>query len=406
MMYGEQRFLLGFSVLLLAFVANRAAHTPLPEARTRLVAHAGSCNPDELAGLPGLGPDRLVRGLGYTFVLQPGHRLAPRANSNERLDLALTPLERLVVLAVEPSGRHILVRSANGEACGWIARADMLIEPETPVLSLRYGPRPLPANALGLAEPLGQPRRVALEHGRQGGPAEPGVQVQASPDGPVIGTLHRGGPARVFHVFRTATKSASHGASLLIGVRDTETRLLGWVRAADVLDMPTAMLDMPAPILAAAEASPIGLVRDPPRDQRPTAEQVLVFETSTLRVLKSLAASACDAIDSRDGLVPLLRDIDGFIGRDVRKTQSAPAGLLINVLGLPGDVLPAGLGLDWDELATQLRHATPTQRAALKQRVCGVAARLERTQLANATQAEGDFDVPVPLAAVPVDFLK
>ena len=365
---------------------------PLSPART--------CNAARLKRVTGLIPDHQVKGLGFTFLLEGGRKLGLDPSRQEFADFELAPFERVVVLTTSPDNSRVLVRVRDGAACGWLAREDLLIDDNAPVASLRYGPRALAANQMAVASPLGFPRRVipVLTGDRDGHAGQFGIGL--SPGAAATDWLPGGNTGVVLHVFKTMPPrpGSGDGENLLVGVQDTETRLLGWLRAQDVTVLPDARLG-PSGGAKAASGTPAAA--------RPPTSAVLAFEPRQLDMLSSLAETACDSFEGTDGLAGVLRDIDSFWGRDVRQARPNPAALMADLLAVPRTLVPAAWNREWDDLATDLRHAKPDVKRVLKSRACAIATRLREAQRElKAVSSQKPPQIGVRLGLVPASVLQ
>ena len=361
---------------------------------------AGTCSSARLKRVTGLTADRQTKGQGFTFVLDGGRKLGLNPSREEFVDFELASFERVVILTSSPDSSRVLVRVRDGAACGWLAREDLLIDDDAPIASLRYGPRALTANPMAIASPQGFPRRVMpiLTGDRDGHAGHFGIGLK--PGAATADWLPGGDASVVLHVFKTVPSApgAGDGESLLLGAQDSDTRILGWVRAQDVTVLPDARLG-PGDAIKPTSGTPAAM-RLPPT-------VVLAFEPRQLDMLSSLAETACDSLDGADGLAGVLRDIDGFWGRDVRQARSNPAALTADLLAVPRTFLPAAWNRDWDDLATELRHAKPDVKRLLKGRACAVATRLReaRKELKTVSPQKSPA-VGVRLGTVPATLLQ
>ena len=337
-----------------------------------LVSAAGTCSESRLSQLPGLSTERLDKGLGYTFALAAGHRLSLSPGGTERLDVPLIRIERLTIMATAAAEQILLVRTQDGRACGWLQRDDVLIGDRDGVVSLRYGPRAQSGNALGLEEANGLALRAVIAPRSA---ISVDVAIYDTPNGKVVRRYPRAFQPRLLHIFRT--QQMRDGKWYLVGVRDEQTHMIGWLPAS-------------------AAALPV--------EAASLVDGMLAFEPAILNQLLSVATTTCEALDGTDPLSIILRDIDGFWPREVRASQATPAGFLSAALGIPASVLPAQLGVPWRELDEVLRHATSERRAEWKRQACQVKTRIAAAY-AEALRRTVDKE-QVPLGGVPLDIFS
>ena len=314
------------------------------------------CQESELARVSGLPLDRLEKGIGFSYVLEGGRLLSTDLLRPEVSDRELKPLDRMVVLARSPDGLSLLVRHhGDATACGWIGVAELLGGESKGRASLAYGPMPIAADPNTLPPPIGLALRAVVS-GRNATflarPDDGELSPAAVPD------------AALFHVFSIATRT--HQATgetsrwFLLGVRELETELIGWVRSDQASLVGTAMLPTPP--------------------TRPTGAAVVGLEPATARWLTSVARDLCAEVADDHALDMLWRSIDSRIGPGRRKQLDSPADLLAAMLGLPRDRIPAVYSVSWEELATRHRHLTKGKREALQASICAKARTLQEAR--------------------------
>jgi hypothetical protein len=345
-----------------------AASWPGRQAATGpLVGAEGSCRNNALVRLPGLAADRLDKGIGFTYALEGGSLLTRDEAGARALNRLLQPLDRLVVFLRSPASDKYFVRHIRDglPACGWIAARYVLTSRDVGAAGLAYGPLPLPAVANGPPPPLGLALRAVIATRNAPLYMEPGGEPR-----PQISFTDS--DASTFHVFRVSPHVASAGGVpqrwYLLGVRDIETVLLGWVRSDDATLAETALLP------GRPRAMPVG--QPPRRDAKMPAhkdEPMIAVEAPAARWLASLARDLCAEAANDDALALLWRGIQTRIDLGRPHGLGSSAALLMSMFGLPRDVIPGVYFASWDELETRHRHLTKIERDALKARVCAKA---------------------------------
>jgi hypothetical protein len=200
----------------------------------------------------------------------------------------------------------------------------------------------------------------------------------------------------VFRIAPPPTSGDQHRWYLL-GVRDTETELLGWVRDDQALLVRTALLPT-EPTRALPIGAPHAQKRGINMPSASASEPMLAIEPAAVRWLTSLARDFCAEATNDFALDILRRGIEIRTGFDGRDSSASSAALLMSMFGLPREAIPALYFSSWDDLATRHRHMTKSERENFKTRVCAKANVLRDAQTAN--PALGLALVKIPLSVL------
>ena len=208
---------------------------------------SGNCPRADLERLPGLGPDRLVKGLGFTYVLKPPAIRRTVNRSSDALPDAIQPkpFQPVVIYGRDVQTKSLLVGFNQQKNCGWVDPDVLLYDADKPTTA--YGKGPMPILVKDGPDGLNNPDndldlKVVLQNlqrdGQDGAPilSAPGASTKA-PD------LNRLKLFYVFEVFRVEKvadpdKGGQPRFYYLIGRtpgdRGDDGRLDGWVHEDDV----------------------------------------------------------------------------------------------------------------------------------------------------------------------------
>jgi hypothetical protein len=132
---------LGGVLLALACAAPNAVAQQMEIGRLQVEAN-GACKREELARLPELGPDRLVKGRGFTYVVSTEPRVRRFVNINSAPISAQPALfAPLVIYGVDGQSGSLFISFNNLQACGWIEPEAVLYERGADIRRYARGPR-------------------------------------------------------------------------------------------------------------------------------------------------------------------------------------------------------------------------------------------------------------------------
>ena len=81
---------------------------------------AGECDPYLLASLPSLGSDRLVKGLGFTYVVKVPKVRATINPQSVVLKTQPQVFDLVVIYARDAKSKSLLINFADQKYCGWV----------------------------------------------------------------------------------------------------------------------------------------------------------------------------------------------------------------------------------------------------------------------------------------------